>query len=418
MLNKLKKIFYFPVAYYFRFFAKIKLSSWKPYIIVVTGSSGKTSLLHLLESQIGDKAKYSHFANSSYGIPFDILDLKRENLLLTEWIYLFLSAPLSIFKKNPKEHIYIVEADCDRPGEGKFLATLLKPEISILISVGKTHTINFDYLVKNGAFEKVEGAIAYEFGYFLEYTRKIAIINGDSNLIKSQTKRAKAEIVEVSIKNLRDYKIFQNYTQFTIGDRIYKINSFLSKWNFYSLEMAFSLLKLLNIKPDYSFSKFDLPPGRGSIFKGVKNTTIIDSTYNATPDAVKAVLDAFTLYPAKNKWVILGDMIELGDEERQEHEKLAGLISQGNFEKIVLVGPRLSKYTFPKIKSSNVKSFLKPAEALDYVEKSLDGGEVLLFKGARFLEGIIEHLLGNKKDIEKLPRREKVWQKRRKSWGL
>src|SRR3990167_7667164 len=81
MISKIKKFFYFPLAYYFRFFAQIRLSLWKPIIIVITGSSGKTTLLNLIESQIGDRAKYSHHANSSYGIPFDILGLKRETLM-------------------------------------------------------------------------------------------------------------------------------------------------------------------------------------------------------------------------------------------------------------------------------------------------------------------------------------------------
>ena len=93
MIKRIKQLLYFPIAYYFRFWAKIQLSLWKPKTIVVTGSSGKTTLLHLIESQIGEKAKYSHRANSSYGIPFDILGLKRETLMFYEWIYLFIAAP-------------------------------------------------------------------------------------------------------------------------------------------------------------------------------------------------------------------------------------------------------------------------------------------------------------------------------------
>src|SRR6202050_738801 len=120
MLEKFKKILYFPLASYFRFFAEIRLRRWHPKIVVVTGSSGKTRLLHLLESQIGNTAKYSHHANSSYGIPFDILDLHRKSLLPSEWISLVLKAPFACFKNPPKEKVYVVEADCDRPGEGKF----------------------------------------------------------------------------------------------------------------------------------------------------------------------------------------------------------------------------------------------------------------------------------------------------------
>src|SRR3989344_1007619 len=109
MLSKIKKMFYFPTASYFRFFAKIRLKIWKHYVIVITGSSGKTTLLHLIESQIGDRAKYSHLANSSFGIPFDILGLKRKTFAHYEWVYLFLMAPFCMFKNTPKEKIYVAE---------------------------------------------------------------------------------------------------------------------------------------------------------------------------------------------------------------------------------------------------------------------------------------------------------------------
>src|SRR5260221_8136653 len=156
MFRLVKRFFYFPIAYYFRFFAQIQLFLWKPRIIVVTGSSGKTTLLHLIESQLKQKAKYSHHANSAYGIPFDILGLKRENLVISEWIYLFLAAPFTAFKKPYSENIYIVEADCDRSGEGKFLASFLKPEVTLWISSSRTHSMNFDHMVGKGKFSTVD----------------------------------------------------------------------------------------------------------------------------------------------------------------------------------------------------------------------------------------------------------------------
>ena len=65
-----------------------------------------------------------------------------------------------------------------------------------------------------------------------------------------------------------------------------------------------------------------------------------------------------------------------------------------------------------------IEKFTMPRDALDYLLENLKGGEVVLFKGARFLEGVIEHLLLDKNDVKKLCRREKVWEKRRNQWGL
>jgi hypothetical protein len=65
-----------------------------------------------------------------------------------------------------------------------------------------------------------------------------------------------------------------------------------------------------------------------------------------------------------------------------------------------------------------LEKFLGPKEVLDYLKENIKGGEVILFKGARFLEGVIENLLLDKSNAAKLDRREKIWQIRRKKWGL
>lgn len=417
MIRRIKQLFYFPIAYYFRFFAQIKLARWKPKIIVITGSSGKTTLLHLVESQIGKRAKYSHHANSSYGIPFDILGLKRKKLTPDEWLYLFLLAPFKAFTSAPKEKLYVVETDCDRPGEGKFLASLLNPEITLWTSSSLTHSVNFDFLIKNKVFATAEEAIAYEFGYFLEYTKKLVIANGDSPLIQHELKRAKIPVKQITRKDLNSYKISENSTEFVIEHKKYSINYVVPEDLFYSIQFTKLLTETLGLPLDQTFKDITLPPGRNSIFKGIKSTTIIDSTYNATPDGVKNILEMFKKYPSKNKWLVLGDMIELGNEEAKEHERLAEIINSMDLNKIILIGPRVSRYTYPKIKKETVK-FLLPKDGLQYILKNISGGETMLFKGARFLEGIIEHLLQNKQDIDKLVRREIVWQNRRRSFGL
>ena len=425
MIKRIKQALYFPIASYFRFFAQIKLARWNPKIIAITGSSGKTTLLHLIESQLGNKAKYSHHANSSYGIPFNLLGLNRNKLTPDEWIGLFLLAPFKAFKSVPYEKLYIVEADCDRPGEGKFLASLLNPEITLWISSSLTHSVNFDSLVNNKHFASAEEAIAHEFGYFLEYTKKLAIVNGDNPLMIKEAKKFKVPIEVVDKKGLESYRIDENSTEFIIEHKKYSINFLVPKDVYYSIQMTNLLMKTLSLPFDLTFKNLILPPGRNIVFQGIKNTTIIDSTYNATPDGVKNILEMFEKYPAKNKsstdsvldkWIVLGDMIELGIREKKEHEKLATFINSMNLSKIVLIGPRVSKYTYPKLK--NAEKFDMPKDGLDSILKNINGGEVILFKGARFLEGIIERLLQNKKDVNKLVRREMVWQNRRRSFGL
>lgn len=410
MISKLKKFLYFPIAYYFRFFAQIQLKIWQPKIIVITGSNGKTTLLHLIESQLGERAKYSHFANSTYGIPFDILGLHRKTLSLVEWPFLFLLAPFKAFKAPYKQKLYMVEADCDRPKEGQFLGSLLKPEVIIWLSVSKTHSINFRSL----------DDIAFEFGFFLEYCKNYNIINSDNNLITKQLPRTKATTDKIYKKHVR-YEILRNATKFVINNKEYSFKFLLPEDTSYSIQAVNLLLDYLGIQPN-TFNNFTLPPGRSSVFAGIKNTTIVDSSYNATPASMEAALNMYKLFPAKDKWAIISDMVELGREERIEHQNLAKLIANSKLDKVILMGPRVLKYTQPFLQQTSprlpIESFQTPKEVLDYLKNNLKGGEILFFKGTRFLEGIIEHLLKNKADISKLCRREKAWEQRRKQWGL
>src|SRR5579885_1253937 len=365
MIAWFKQKLYFPIAWYFRFFAAIRLRHWHPEIIVITGSSGKTTLLHLVEVQLGNAAKYSHHANSSFGIPFDILELHRKSLRQSEWFGLFFKAPVAVFKKVPKEHLYVVEADCDRPNEGKFLASLLHPDIVLWVSSSRTHSMNFDSLViprsakwrigrdeKKNVFSNVEEAIAYEYGYFLEYCSGFAAINGDTPLMTQQAKRSKAKIVLIQKRqHLQKYRITGNGTEFIIDTRQYRFPHLLPEELFYSIALTRAVIEHLHSDSTIAFSHFSLPTGRSSVFAGIKNTTIIDSTYNANLSSMKAILAMFAQFPAKKKWVVLSDMMELGNEEQEEHEKLAEILTDMTLERIVLVGKRTGAYTYPKLLS-------------------------------------------------------------------
>jgi UDP-N-acetylmuramoyl-tripeptide--D-alanyl-D-alanine ligase len=415
MLRNLKGALYFFIANYFLFFAQIQLKRWSPRIVIVTGSNGKTTALHMLEAQLGLIARYSHDANSTYGIPFDILGLKRESFSPWEWAKFVLLAPHRAFKQPYAEKIYVVEADCDRPGEGAFLSSLLKPEVTVWLSCARTHSQNFDRVVHEGKFPSVDQAIAHEFGYFLEKTTRTVIINADNPLIESQTSRTDAQIMRIELGKLKRYDVSSAGTKFETPEASYSFPYLLPKETFYAIRASELLAQYFKL-PLRDLSMFQMPPGRSSIFKGIKNTTIIDSSYNANASSVTVFLTMVAAMAPSVRWLIAGDMIEQGAEEKEEHEKVARLIDSMDFQKIILVGPRLKKYALPLLQTA--MSFENPKEALEYLQKTISGGETLAFKGARFLEGIIEHLLADKKDADKLCRREKVWQKRRRQWQL
>lgn len=400
MFQRIKKALYFPVASYFAFFAKIFLMRWKPKIVVITGSSGKTTMLHMFEAQLGTIAKYSHHANSSYGLPFDILGIHRQTLSVFEWPLIFLSTPFKVFQKVPKEKIYIAEADSDRPGEAKFISNLLNQDITIWLNVSRTHSMNFEGLVKSD--KNLDEVIADEFSKYILHTKELVIINKDSSLINRFESKINAKVFVISKPK---------------KDDVVKLKFLLPEETAYQIEAVKYLTRYLGVRFDPTFRDFNMPPGRSSVFKGIKNITIIDSTYNANLDSMKVILNLFNNIKSNNKWIVLGDMLEQGKNEESEHRLLANEINKYKFEKIILMGPRVSKYVLPNLKQKAV-SFINPKEVLDYSKENITGGETILFKGARFLEGVIENLLLDKNDTKNLVRRELIWEKRRKKFGL
>ena len=123
---------------------------------------------------------------------------------------------------------------------------------------------------------------------------------------------------------------------------------------------------------------------------------------------------------AETKWLVIGDIVDQGSLEEEEHIKLAKLISEVKPAKVILVGRRTKKYTAPELKRLGVSAVATadPKKALEYIKNHLTGKETLIFKGSQYLEWIIEKLLANPEDAKKLCRREKAAVNRRKSWGL
>lgn len=419
MLHRLKAALYFPVARYFAFFARIRLARWKPRIVVITGSNGKTTALHMVEARLGANARYSHHRNSSFGIPFDILDLGDASGSRWRWFVLALQAPLHTWCQVPAEKIYIVEADCDRPGEGKFLSDLLQPEVVVWLNCARTHSAQFEKDVRNKKFASVDDAIAHEYGFFLECADKLCIINSDDEHIVREAQRASAKVSPITERDLQGYRVSAEGTEFELYGARYALPYLLPRDAFRSIAASAAVAQYFGIQPTNDLSHFMQPPGRSSIFRGIKGTTIVDSSYNANVGSVKVILEMVAQLSGM-KWLIFGDMTEQGGFEREEHEKVARLIEQARFAQVVLVGPRSARFVLPILEAHHVdvRSFDGPKEALEYLLHAIHGGEILIFKGARFLEGIIEHMLADKRDAEKLCRCEPLWRKRRKQWGL
>ncbi len=217
-LSKFKKRFYFIAAKYFQFFANHSFKKWHPRVIAITGSAGKTTVLNLIEHELGDRAHYSHDANSAFGVPFDILGLSGIRGPKIRWLYLFAAAPIRILFFHYKYPFYVVENDGERPHETEFLAKWLKPEVTIWVSIGLSHAAQFEKVVKSGKFDNLEAAITAEFAELPKNTKKRVYIDADSKLMRTATANISAEVIPIKKTEIRKYVVYPDSTDFTYGD--------------------------------------------------------------------------------------------------------------------------------------------------------------------------------------------------------
>ena len=417
---RFKKRFYFVAARYFRFFANFSFRRWRPRVIAVTGSAGKTTMLNMIEFELGDKAHYSHDANSAFGISFDLLGMDGVRGSKWRWVKLILLAPIRAIYYRRTGEFYVVEIDGERPRETEFLASWLKPEITLWVSFGLSHAVQFEHEVKEGKYETLEKAIAHEFGTLSANTTKRVYIDASSTEMREAVEGINAEVVEVNKKQLKRYSVYPSRTDFVFDGAAFHFSQPQPKDLAIQLAMLQDLLPYLQIPLKTDFHDMPVPPGRSTYFKGIKGINIIDSSYNAHLISMQSILEMARNLHAGHKWLVIGDIVDQGSIESEEHYKLANLIADVSPEMVILVGRRTKEYTAPRLKELGIitRTTLDPKKALKFIQANVTGDETLIFKGSQYLEWIIEKLLADPEDAKYLPRREAAATKRRQKWGL
>lgn len=438
----MKKIIYRLAISYLGFWAKYKIKLTSPVIVGVTGSVGKSSFIYLLDSILAPrfKVKTTFHGNSEIGLPLEILNLRDKTGALLSWLEIFLLAPFKGFQKANYEYL-IAEMGVDEPDEPKNMSYLLKtiqPDIGVFLTVSPAHTQQFMKVVdvrKGDAKEQLLRAIAKEKGLIVTTLNpnKVAIINSDSKYIKELIPQIKARLIRVGREKESDfqltgYEVDLEGTKFEFQNqnKKYQItfdHQLLPKDFTYAILSAIATAQSLGVNIEDSINdlqnSYKSPPGRQSMLTGKKNSVLLDSSYNSSPDALQAFLEITKDIKVKGSKVgILGDMRELGEISSDEHKDAAKLAST-TLDYIVTVGPLMKDYFVPELKkmgfpSKNIFSFNTSLGVGEFVaEKLLKRDDLVLIKGSQntvFLEQAVKELMDNPEQANKLLcRQTKEW---------
>jgi UDP-N-acetylmuramyl pentapeptide synthase len=435
---------------YLRYFAREALKAHQPTIIGIAGSVGKSSTRKALEAVLMDHFPTKAVGNSETGIPLGILGMTPENYSPLDWLKMLAKSPFNMGYLKGTKYL-IAEMGIDEPDPPKnmdYLLSILKPDIAISLNVSATHSLQFDKTVKKEGLsqedrlQEVITNIAREDTKIITQSHcKLGIYNADDKDVTSQIdgKELSSKLLTFGTKSTCDisYGLYRVSLKGSSFDFFVKMNGNREEisltFNRHILPQeyreVFAASILIGIEAGLTLEQIKLaleknyapPKGRASVFEGINKSTIIDSSYNASKASITAFLDLIDILKKEtNREVsfLFGDMRELGNESRIEHEEVAKKLI-GIVDYLYLVGPLTREFVLPIIQENEkgfkeVRWFDNSLRAGEYLKDNLPKETLLLAKGSQntiFLEEAVKQLLEDKKDSKNLCRQEEFWMK-------
>ena len=200
-----------------------------------------------------------------------------------------------------------------------------------------------------------------------------------------------------------------------------KIFGAFGRHNMYPALSAIAVADIFKIKMEdaaEALSTYIPPPGRLRLIKGIKESLILDDTYNSSPKAVGAALELLKDIPAKRKIVVLGDMLELGRQTIDAHREIGGILPEF-VDVLITMGPRAKFFAEAAWKKGlskrNIFSFSNLEETTQKLKKIIGPENLILIKGSQSMrmEKIVEVIMREpEKKAELLCRQEEEWTSR------
>ncbi len=445
----MKPIFKKTLACVLKAESKLVLMRYKPKVIAITGSVGKTSTkdaVYAVLSKISYVRKSEKSFNSELGLPLTVLGLPNgwnnpiawiQNILKGAWLIL---SPFGLHK-YPKW--LILEVGVGKPNDMRDTASWLKTDAVIMTAIGETPAhIEFFTSRKHLIEEKSE----------LIKTLKpegLLVLNSDDESVLEMKSKTKCLVVTYGFKEGADilgsgksiaydkngipegvvFRVDEEGRSVPVA-----IEGVFGRNHVYASLAALALsygLKFNMLSAADSLKNYDVPPGRMRLLKGKKESLIIDDTYNSSPFACESALKTLGDIkfpegsPRGRKIAVLGDMLELGKHTVEAHKNI-GKIAKENADILIVVGLRAKSIkegaleVYPEeggagMNPESIFEFLDSREAANFVKTFIKNGDIILVKGSQGMrmERIVGEILleqGNKYSL--LVRQDPEWLKK------
>ncbi len=433
----MKKLFQFKL----KILTKLILKKYKPRVVSITGSVGKTTtkdaVYAVLSKNFNCRSSFKNF-NNEFGVPLTVLGIEdAPGRSIWDWLLVFIrGCKLLLLKDKEYPELLILEMGVDKPGDMAYLTSFIKPDIAIVTSVSQSH-LEF--------FKKIEN-IQQEKAVLVQNVKKTGttILNYDNVYSRDMSNLSKAEVFsyglktgaslqaqelmfnfqrfrddESSLEKIRGISFKLNYQGAVIPARLPLLTSFTAVYGALAGALAGLSLGMNLVDVAQALESFRMPAGRMNIISGIKDTFLIDDTYNASPESTKLALkliQQMKFSGPMRKLVVLGDMLELGSYTEEGHREVGHMIADHNMDMIIAVGEKSRDIIrgaidkgFPKDKTFY---FNKSDDAGRFLQEKLQVNDLVLIKGSQGvrMERVVKEVMAEPlKAEELLVRQEKSW---------
>jgi len=303
----------------------------------------------------------------------------------------------------------------DKPDDIEYLVKIAPPTIGVVTKVGPTH-LEFFGTVEEVAKEKQKIVTSLAKDNF-------AVLNFDDPLVMKMAKRVNAKIITFGFSQGADVRAIElsnqgqglhieglNFKVQYQGSSVpmflpgviggHQINAALVATSV-GLSLGMDLIQVSR-----AIGSYQAPKGRMNLLPGIKNSLLIDDTYNSSPDAARAAIEATAKFENFRKVAIVGDMLELGALTDQAHFDLGKQIAQNQFQLLITVGQNRQK-VIEGAKSAglnNCYDFDNSISASEKATELISENDVILIKGSQGsrMERVVKALLLEKQKASEL----------------
>ena len=331
-------------------------------IIGLTGSNGKTTTKELISTVLSGRFKTQYTfgnLNNHIGVPLTLLSIKKEH------------------------EIAVIEMGANHQKEIEMLCEIAKPNIGYITNFGKAHLEGF------GGYDGVIKGKSELYDYLINNNQTI-LVNENDAIQKEKTENYSSKITFGTSES--DYHFKPIYKDNFVGLSYQGTEIFSNltgKYNYdnISAAVALGLHFNLNIESIKTAIENYIPSNMRSQIQKKGDKTLVLDTYNANPSSMLVSLENFKSFEG-SKTIIIGDMLELGDESLREHQAIIDFAKSCNFDEIVTVGPHF------KSVYQSLNAFLNTSELIERLQLMPVKEENILLKASRgiALEKIIDFL--------------------------